>query len=50
VAGASDGTGAAFAHEVASRGVNVVLVARRRALLEELAATLPVGPRSWCST
>lgn len=45
VAGASDGTGAAFAHELAARGVHVVLVARRRALLEELAASLPVESR-----
>ena len=38
VAGASDGTGAAFAEELARRGVNVVLVARRGALLDEVAA------------
>ncbi len=42
ILGASDGTGAAFARELARRGVNLVLVARRRALLEELAAQLPV--------
>ncbi|MGN6475172.1 MAG: SDR family NAD(P)-dependent oxidoreductase, partial [Mycobacteriales bacterium] len=45
VAGASDGTGAAFATEIASHGINVVLVARRKALLEELAARLPVETR-----
>ncbi len=45
VAGASDGTGAALARELGRRGVNVVLVARRRALLEELAAELPVDTR-----
>ncbi len=45
VAGASDGTGAAFVEELARRGVNVVLVARRRALLEELAAGLDVETR-----
>src|SRR5262249_17445789 len=45
VAGASDGTGAAFAEDLASRGVNVVLVARRRNLLEELAARLPTETR-----
>ena len=45
VAGASDGTGASFAEELARRGVNVVLVARRRPLLEELAGRLPVETR-----
>ena len=45
VAGASDGTGAAFAEELAARGVNVVLVARRRALLEEVANRLPTETR-----
>ncbi|MEZ4215202.1 MAG: SDR family NAD(P)-dependent oxidoreductase [Myxococcota bacterium] len=45
VAGASDGTGAAFAEQLAARGVNVVLVARRRALLEDLAARLPTEAR-----
>ena len=40
VAGASDGTGAAFAHAVAERGVNVLLLARRRAMLEDLAAEI----------
>jgi NAD(P)-dependent dehydrogenase (short-subunit alcohol dehydrogenase family) len=45
VAGASDGTGAAFAEDLARRGVNVVLIARRRPLLEELAARLDVETR-----
>jgi short-subunit dehydrogenase len=45
VAGASDGTGAAFAQELAGRGVNVVLVARRRSLLDEVAAGLSVETR-----
>jgi uncharacterized protein len=40
IAGASDGTGLAFAEYVAARGVNVVLVARRAALLEEVAGKL----------
>ncbi len=38
VAGASDGVGAAFAEEIARRGVNVVLIARRQAALDEVAA------------
>lgn len=40
VAGASDGVGAAFAEELAQRGVNVVLLARREAVLTELAARI----------
>jgi uncharacterized protein len=38
VCGASDGVGAAFAEGIAERGVNVVLVARRQAVLDEVAA------------
>jgi short-subunit dehydrogenase len=38
VAGASDGVGAAFAEEIARRGVNVVLLARRQTVLEDVAA------------
>ena len=34
VAGGSDGVGAAFATGMASRGINVVLVARRVSVLE----------------
>ncbi|MGA9491902.1 MAG: SDR family NAD(P)-dependent oxidoreductase [Mycobacterium sp.] len=40
VAGASDGVGAAFAEAIAERGVNVVLVARRQAVLDEVAAAI----------
>jgi short-subunit dehydrogenase len=40
VAGASDGTGAAFARAVAARGVHVVLLSRRQAVLDELAADI----------
>ncbi|HVV77241.1 MAG TPA: SDR family NAD(P)-dependent oxidoreductase [Mycobacteriales bacterium] len=45
VAGASDGIGAAFVEHVASLGINVVLVARRKPLLENLAAQLDVDTR-----
>ena len=38
VAGASDGVGAAFAEGLAERGVSVVLLARRQAVLDEVAA------------
>lgn len=37
VAGASDGVGAALAEGLAERGVNVVLLARRKSLLDEVA-------------
>jgi short-subunit dehydrogenase len=40
VAGASDGVGAAFAEGLAERGVNVVLLARRQAVLDEVAARI----------
>ncbi|RNL77647.1 SDR family NAD(P)-dependent oxidoreductase [Nocardioides marmorisolisilvae] len=38
VAGASEGVGALFAEELAARGLNVVLLARRQATLDEVAA------------
>jgi len=40
VAGGSQGLGAAFADQVAARGVNLVLIARRAGPLEETAASL----------
>jgi len=40
VAGASEGLGAAYAEELASRGLNLVLVARRSEVLQLLAAEL----------
>ena len=40
VAGASDGVGAEFAHELARRGVSVVLLARRQGVLDEVAASI----------
>ena len=38
--GASEGVGEVFARAVAERGVNVVLVARRAAVLDEVAGTI----------
>src|SRR6266542_2067662 len=40
VAGASEGLGAAYARELASRGLNLVLVARRSEVLQCLASQL----------
>ena len=40
VAGASEGLGAAYARALAERGMNLVLIARRRALLDRLAEDL----------
>lgn len=40
VAGASEGLGAAFAHDIAGRGIDVVLVARRHGKMEEVAASI----------
>ena len=40
IAGASEGLGVAFAREMAARGVNLVLLARQWALLEQIAADL----------
>ena len=40
VAGASEGVGAAFAEGLAKRGLNVVLLARRKEVLDEVAASI----------
>src|SRR3546814_7406897 len=37
VAGASEGTGACFAHEIAAAGINLLLIARRAGPLEAIA-------------
>ena len=46
VAGASDGVGAAFAEGIAERGVNVVLLARRQAVLDDVAKVLAAAERA----
>jgi short-subunit dehydrogenase len=40
IAGASEGVGSAFAEEVARRGCNVVLLARRQSVLDEVAGRI----------
>ena len=37
IAGASEGTGASFARQLAAKGLNLILIARRTAPLEQLA-------------
>ncbi len=45
VAGASDGMGAAYARALAQRGLNIVLIARREALLEQLETEITAAHR-----
>jgi uncharacterized protein len=45
VAGASDGVGAALARACAARGVHVVLLARRQAVLDDVAASIRADAR-----
>jgi len=40
IAGASEGLGEAFAHEIAKKGINIILVARRKELMEKLSQQL----------
>ncbi|HEY7107775.1 MAG TPA: SDR family NAD(P)-dependent oxidoreductase [Acidimicrobiia bacterium] len=46
VAGASDGVGASVARLLGARGVNVVLVARRQQLLDDVAASIDTETRT----
>jgi uncharacterized protein len=46
VAGASEGVGSSVARLLGERGVNVVLVARRQTVLEEVAATIATETRT----
>ena len=46
IAGASDGVGAAFADALAARGLNVVLLARRQAVLDEVPEAIDMARRS----
>ena len=46
IAGASEGVGASAARMLGERGVNVVLVSRRKALLDEMAATVATETRT----
>ncbi len=40
IAGASEGLGEAFAREIAKKGINIILVARRKELLEKLCSEI----------
>ena len=48
IAGASEGTGRAFALKLAQEGLNCVLIARREAPLRELATEIQATTRSQC--
>ncbi len=50
IAGASEGTGRAFAREIAARGLDCLLVARRPEPLQALAAELTAGHGVECAT
>ena len=40
IAGASEGLGEAYAREIAKNGINIILVARRKKLLEKLCSEI----------
>ena len=50
ITGASSGIGVEFAHQIAEKGLNVVLVARRKELLDSLAAQLSEKYKVSCKT
>lgn len=50
IAGASDGTGRAFARRIAAHGVNCILLARRQPLLAQLAAEIRAESGVECLT
>jgi short-subunit dehydrogenase len=50
IAGASEGTGRAFAHRIASHGVNCILIARREGPLNALAEEIRTAHRVECVT
>lgn len=50
IAGASEGTGASFARQLAAKGLDLILIARREAPLEALAAELRAAHGTTCIT
>lgn len=50
IAGASEGTGRAFAHRVAAEGINCILLSRRQSVLDELAQALQAEHAVQCVT
>jgi short-subunit dehydrogenase len=50
IAGATEGTGHAFTHKIASQGINCILIARREGLLNTLADELRAKHRVECVT
>jgi uncharacterized protein len=48
IAGASEGIGEQFARQLAAQGINLVLVARRQPLLDELAASISAATGVQC--